>query len=476
MTRPGVDTTTIDTAPPFVTNTDTGQAFVAASTARGPTSPQLLQSIADYVRLFGPRLSTSMGYDWIETAFKCGAGRIYLSRIVGPAATAASKVITNSGTMFTVTANGVGTWGNGVSVSIVADGGGLFHMLVTFTDSDGTVYSEQSPATADPAQIAAWGDQAQFVRVAVGSAAMIAVAPASLLTGSDDIASENDTALGVALARFVRELGPGQVCIPGRVTVTAIQAAADHAATFDRVVLADGPDTASASTLTALAVTVRALANARLVQLLAPWIYVPGLIGGTTRRVPYSALQAGLVSLNDQANPASFAVAGPARGRSSYPLDVTQTYIDSDRVLLSNAGVTVGRMRSGAVTTYDYVSAVNPLSRPEWVNFGTARLVMWCKANGRKVADGYLFSPIDGKGVLISAFASALEALLKPLQDAGSIYGSDANRGYRIDTSGNTIVTIANNELHATMLVRTSPFAQWIAVNIVNVAISQTGV
>jgi len=476
MPRPGIDILTVDTAPPFVTNTDTGQAFAAASTSRGPTTPQLLQSLADFTRLYGPRVTTSMAYDWVDAAFHSGLGKLWFSRLVGPGATAASKVILNVGTMFTVTANGVGTWANAVNVSIVSDGGGLFHMLVAFTDTDGTVYTEQSPSTSDPAQVASWGDSAQFVRVAVGTAAMIAVAAAPLATGTDDTANENDTALGVALARFTVAMGPGQVAAPGRTTITAIQAIADHAAANFRVALADAPDTATASTITALAVTVRALTNARYVQLLAPWIYVPGLIGGTTRRVPYSALQAGLIAQSDQANPVSFAVAGPARGRSAYPLDVTQSYIDTDRALLSAAGVTIGRNRNGAVTTFDYVSAANPLTLPQWVNFGSARLVMYAQANGRKIAEAFMFQPIDGKSILINTFAEALNAMLKPLQDAGAIYGSDANPGYRVDTSGNTITTIANNELHATMLLRTSPFAQWIAVNIVNVAISQTGV
>lgn len=476
MSRPGVDTLTVDVPPPYQTNTDTGQAFVAASTSRGPTTPQLLQSFADYVRLYGPRITTSLGYDWLETAFRVGLGKCWFSRIVGAAAAAATKTITNTGTMFTVTAKGEGTWGNNISVGVVSDGAGLFHLSVSFTDTDGTVYSEVSPSTSDPTVIASWSDFSQFVSVVAGSAALIAVAPASMTGGTDDTANENDTALGVALAKFHLDLGPGQVAIPGRLTSTAIQAAADHAAAMNRVVLADATDTPTASVIQTLATAVRALTNARYVMLLAPWVKVPGLVAGTTRRVPASAVQAGLVAQNDEGNPVSFAVAGPNRGRSSYPLDVTQTYIATDRAALSTAGVTVVRNRGGVVTTFDYVSAADPLKLPSWINFGAARMVMYAKANGRRIADAYQFDPIDGKGLLIEQYAADLGQMLKPLQDAGAIYGTDAQPGYRIDTSGNTPTTIANNELHATMLVRTSPFAQWIAISVVNVAVGQNGV
>lgn len=477
MSRPGVDTLTVDTAPPFVTNTDTGQAFVAASTSRGPVGAQLLQSLADYSRIYGPRITTSMGYDWIDTAFKSGAGKIWMSRMVGPAATSAAKTLLNTAVaMLNVTAIGPGTWGNGIQVTVVSDGGGLFHLLVGFTDTDGTVYSEQSPSTNDPSVIASWSFSSQWVRVTVGTAALAAASITNLTGGTDDLANENDTALAVALALFHLDLGPGQVSAPGRTAVTSIQPLADHAAAMNRVVLADAPDTASAATIEALAVTVRALANARYVQLLAPWVVVPGIVGGTTRRVPYSAVQAALVAQADETNPASFAVAGPVRGRASYPLDVTQTYIASDRAALSTNGVTVGRNLAGAVETFDYVSAANPSTLPQWVNFGTARLVMWAKANGRAIADSFQFAPLDGNGQTIAAFAAQLAGMLKPMQDAGAIYGNAANPGYRVDTSANTPTTIANNELHATMLVRCSPFAQWIAISIVDEAISNTGV
>jgi hypothetical protein len=85
------------------------------------------------------------------------------------------------------------------------------------------------------------------------------------------------------------------------------------------------------------------------------------------------------------------------------------------------------------------------------------------------IAENYVFSEIDGKGVTIKKFGGELQAMLMTFFQEGSLYGDTPDQAFIVDTGStvNTPTTIANLELHAVLMVRMSPFAELVVIEIV---------
>lgn len=480
MTRPGVDINIIETSPPLASNDDTSTLFTAAGSERGPLGPILCSTFAQWKRYFGGRIGTSLAYDYVEAAFRSGVGRLYFSRVTGPAAAAATKSLLNTGTQsLLATANGPGAWGNSIQIGVAAGVVNAAARVVTVTlvttDGTGTI-TESSPEATDRDTLVNWSNNTQLVRLTLGVNAGLpdVVAPAAMTTGSDDTANETDAQFQVAIDKFTLELGPGQVTAAGRTSTAAIATIANHAQAMRRVALGDLADTATAATLLTAAATHRALASSRWLALFSPWAVIPGVTGDTQRKVPYSAIEAGLIAQADQRNPPAVPAAGRKNGSSLYAVGLSQVYIPSDRLLLSNAGVNIARVIQGVVETYDYVSAASPQALPAWRSFGSARTAMLIMSQCADIGEAYFGALLDGKGHTLHAFGGAIESILKALFDRDALYGNETGDAYRVDVdSVNTPVTLAALELHALVAFRVSPFAEYVVIDIVNTPITQ---
>lgn len=480
MTRPGVDINIIETSPPLASNDDTSTLFTAAGSERGPLGPVLIQTFAQWKRYFGGRVATSLGYDYIEAAMRSGVGRLYFSRVVGPAAAAATKSLLNTATQsLLATANGPGLWGNSIQIGVAAGTVNPSARVVTVslvtTDGTGTII-EVSPEATDRDTLVNWSNNTQLVRLTLGVNAGLpdVVASAPMTTGTDDTANETDAAFQTAIDKFTLELGPGQVTAAGRTSTAAIATIANHAQAQRRVALGDLADTATAATLLTAAATHRALASSRWLALFSPWAVIPGVTGDTQRKVPYSAIEAGLIAQSDRFNPPATPAAGRKNGSSLYAVGLSQVYTAADRLSLSNAGVNIARIIQGVVETYDYVSAASPQALPAWRSFGSARTAMLIMAQCADVGEAYFGALLDGKGHALHAFGGAIEGILKALYDRDALYGNETGDAYRVDVdSVNTPVTLAALELHALVAFRVSPFAEYVVIDIVNTPITQ---
>lgn len=480
MTRPGVDINLIETSPPLAANDDISTLFSAGGTERGPITPTLVQTFAQWKRFFGGRVTSSTAFDYIDAAFRSGVARLYFNRIVGATAVAATKSLLNTATQsLLATANGPGTWGNAIQISVAAGTANPSARVITVslvtTDGTGTI-TEVSPEALDRDTLVNWANNTQLVRLTLGvNAGLPDVVAASAMTGgTDDTAGETDAAFQTAIDKFTLELGPGQVTAAGRTSTAAIATIANHAQAMRRVALGDLADTASASTLLTAAATHRALASSRWLALFAPWAIIPGITGDTQRKVPYSAIQAGLIAQADRFNPPASPAAGRQHGSSLYAAGLTQAYIPNDRLNLSNAGVNLARLIQGVVETYDYVSAASPQALPAWRSFGSARTAMLIMAQCADVGEAYFGALLDGKGHTLHAFGGAIEGILKALYDRDALYGNETGDAYRVDVdSVNTPATMAALELHALASFRVSPFAEYVVIDIVNTPITQ---
>jgi hypothetical protein len=475
VTPPGTQLVQRETAPPRSAPADTSTWFVAGLSEKGPAAPVLITSMARFTRIFGSRQAYSLLYDAAETFFREGGSRLYVSRVIGPAPVLAAASLydaagsTAGDIALAVKAASYGDWGNALNIEVVAGGVGGTFVLVVSHDTAGEL--ERSGDLVDRAAAVAWAESSEYVDITLGASAEDprAQGPTSLTGGTDDHASAVDAQWAAALARFGADLGPGQVSMPGRTTAQAHADTIAHAVLRKRVALLDAADTATVGTLTAAAEADRT--NGRYASLWAPWAIIPGIVAGTTRTVPYSAVQAGLIARSDARFSANVPAAGD-NGQARFAIDLSQpAWTDAERDTLNDAGVNVARLINGTVRTYGYRSLADPDDDPNWAQFSGARLNMAIFAKADAIAERYVFAQLDGKRQKIGEFGGAVVGELLPFYAVGALYGETPEEAFNVDVGDqvNTLETIAEGELHAVIAYRPSPFGETVIIEIVKI-------
>jgi len=112
---PGVYVEEIERGPRPIEGVPTNTAAFLGETERGPLRPRLVTSYNEYIRWFGSVFAEGRYMPHaVAGFFTNGGSRVYASRIVGDAATAAFHVVGD----FTISAVGPGAWGKNVWVKI----------------------------------------------------------------------------------------------------------------------------------------------------------------------------------------------------------------------------------------------------------------------------------------------------------------------------------------------------------------------
>jgi phage tail sheath protein FI len=115
---PGVYIEEIERGPKPIEGVPTSTSAFLGETERGPVRPTLITSYKDYLRYFGNTFTLPGGNRYMPQAasgfFENGGKRLYGCRVVGNAATIASRVFGD----FTVSAVGPGSWGLRVLVRV----------------------------------------------------------------------------------------------------------------------------------------------------------------------------------------------------------------------------------------------------------------------------------------------------------------------------------------------------------------------
>lgn len=473
--RPGVAVSLLELATPVSLSVDTGTFFAVGTTDRGPaTAATLVQSLDQFVNLYGARQSYSVLYDSIENYLREGGQRVYIARVVGPAATTGSKTLNDGVASPSLVANaiGPGAWSANYKVGVVAGvGGGTYQIQVT--DASNAIL-EQSSDLPDQGSAVAWSQYSNYIRITLGASALnpVVIAPAAMSAGNDQRATITDTEWATALALFLPQLGPGQVAAPGRTTSVAHNQLKTHAEANNRVYLADLPDSGTLATLQSSA----ADSLSRFGAAFAPWIVIPGVTTGTVRVVPASSTIAGLVARNDPALGSNSPAAGN-NGQTLYSLDLSQPdWTDAQRTTLNGSGVNVIRRMFGGVRVYGWRALTNPSTDPSWIDFANGRFYMDLAAELNLVGENFMFLEIDGQnGHTISEFHDALASTMLDHWNAGELFGDTAADAFAVDTgpSVNTLITIANNELHAVVRVKMAPMAEYVVIQVVKRQVTQ---
>lgn len=472
MARPGVTVTTRDAPPSSGPPIRTGTAFVVGTADRGAAGvAKRIESMSDFERTFGARQSYSYLYDALDTFFREGGGSAYISRAVGPAAAPASLDLNQGGGSPTITvdAAGPGVWGNDLTVSVATATG-----ITTLTVKDGDGNTLESFSTAGGKDALLGYEGFRYVTLTDAHAANgdpSNVTDAALAGGVDDLANADFQA---ALDAFGSTLGPGQVLAPGETDGATHAALLDHASTHNRVALLDMPNTNDLGAIEAAATTATELGLGDNGAMFGPWARVPGSVPNTARYVPYSAVQAGLEARRDRIASPNV----PAAGRSfplNYAMALAYEFTDSERTELNGYGVNVAHTVGTVRETYGYRSLADPETQPNWTQFNFSRLRMAITAHAEDIGETFLFSQIDGKGLKLSEFGSAIAGMLLDFYVLGSLYGDTPDEAFRVDvgTSVNTTETIAAGELHAVAAVRMSPHAEMVVIEFVKTPLAQ---
>jgi hypothetical protein len=484
----------------------TGTWFVTGESSQGPTGIAIpITSMVDFANFLGGRTGYTTLYDSLDEFFHDGGVLAYASRVVGPSAAAGTLVLVDraGSPLSTLTVNAaLGVWGNSTTVAVTAGSVSNTYVLTIANTLTGQTWV--SPNLYNPADAVVWANNLTsnglypwlfpytIVNDASGTAAPnnnpAVLAATNLASGADDNTDITETQWTAALTAFISTLGPGQVSAPGHTTQTGWEALIAHAGLLDaagclinnRVALLDTVDSSSASTVIADAIEAQAVGDPSYGMYLAPWVLIPGVANSTvgtspaaaTRTIPPSALMAALIAANDQVNNAGQMVAGNF-GLSQYAIGVTQTYGETNRGLLNTAGVIVIRQLNGIVQPYGFVS----LSlQSQWVPANFVRLRMAIVALLNTVAQGFVFSQIDGQGHLLSHFNGALAGVCQNLWQQGALYGAQATDAFNVNTGPavNTPANLANGILSALVSVRMSPGASFVIISVVQYPVTSS--
>lgn len=476
--RPGIGISTRASATPRGIPTNTGTWFVAGAAQKGSTTvPQFIRSFGDFTTYFGGRSVGSTVftmYDAVETFFREGGSQAYVIRFEGPSAVAATRTLLDgsAGNSLKVSANSVGTWGNSLTVQVVAGvTGGTFILVI----ANSGVEVERSPELTDTVAAMAW--QSKWVAVTAPTSPSgldpAVIGASALSTGADDNAGITDPIRVTSLTYFTADLGAGQISIPGNLTGGNRTALIAHATLNNRQALLDPTNTGTKATLITEAQGLQAVGN-EYAALVGPWVYIPGIDAGTVRTVPPSALVAGLIARNDAANNTAVPAAG-VNGKAQYVLGVTQPpFSDADRQDLNDAGYNLIRSHNDSLGLYGY--RTSGIKTGPWAYLSIQRTRMALVAEYSLVADNYVFAILDGKKHTISQFGGEIKAVNEKYRNLGALYGDTPEEAYFVDVSEsvNTPDTIANGELRALSEVKIAGFAEAVLIDFVKIALNQS--
>lgn len=473
MARPGTQVISRTAAPPRSADTDTGKWFAAGLAPKGPYDRAVeITSLSEFEDVYGAReaYATTL-YDSVDAFFREGGAVVVVGRVVGPTPVKATHTILDgsSGVVATATARTAGDWANGLKVVVDATGS-TFTVVIQDANS---VVLEDLGTFATAADLVAYSASELVTFVAGASSNDPVDQTVVLASGADDHAAAVDANWLTALNLFSKDLGPGQVSSPGRTTAAAQGQLLDHAEANNRVALLDLADTATKATLTAAAATLLALDNGRYGAAFAPWAVIPGITAGTTRTVPYSAIQAGLIARNDGFGVSPNQPAAGDLGVAQYATGLSQpAWSDSDREDLNDAGVTVAIVKFGQVRTYGLRTVSD---EDAWVNFGNARLYMAIASEGDNIAERYVLHEVDGKGIVQAKLKGELMGMLVAFYEQGSLFGNTPEEAFYVDTGAqvNTTASLEAGELRAVVAVRMSPAAELVVLEIVKTSITQ---
>ncbi|MBO0881937.1 MAG: hypothetical protein J2P17_16665, partial [Mycobacterium sp.] len=304
-----------------------------------------------------------------------------------------------------------GAYGNDVTLEVVATPGGGGTLMATVKLA-GSIVATSTPFTTNQ-QLSDWLDAGTWIDpdFADGTAPS-AVGTVTFTGGTDgNMPCTNLLSMTDALGHLPKELGPGQLSAPGKTDEDMQSALLAAGEATNRVVLLDTDLGDDPNTCMAKAAKMRGQAQDRYGSMWAPWLTIPGVAGGTTRKVPWSPVQAALCSANDRGGNPNQAVAG-LWGQVQWGNALDMIFSEVEAELMLYAGVNTARNIYGSIQAYAFRTLVDPDGpRADWRELNHARLNMAITADCNREAQSDVFAQLDGRGHTIAAFGGRMGAV-----------------------------------------------------------------
>ncbi len=467
MTLPDVQVQIADAAAQRFAPPSTATWMVGGFAERGPVgSVLLINSIGQLTAFYGGREATDPYlYDALDVFFREGGTDAYVSRLAGPDAVASSGQLEDaSDPTIDVSASSPGAWGDLIEVIVEEESGGV---TVTI-EYDGAVV-EASPLLETVEEVVQWAtDNSAYVVFTALEGGEIPIAQTvTLANGDDDRANVTSTEIEAALAAFTRDLGAGQVSLPGFVSSDAREALLAHAHATNRIAKLDSTDTATKATVTAEAIALRSIDGNRFGAMFWPWDTCPSTVsGGTERTVPPCARNAALHARRiAEGGTVGDPVAGaklPARyvhGLSQEPLS------DADREDLNDAGVNVSVLNRGEVLAFGNRTLTSAVSEANWAQLSQSTVIAAIGSRGTEIGFRHVHDKVDGHGINVSKFVGELNGmLLDEFYSKGDLYGAAPADAFRVTPEVD--IDDATATLLATIEAQVSPGADRVEISI----------
>jgi hypothetical protein len=278
------------------------------------------------------------------------------------------------------------------------------------------------------------------------------------------------------LGGITDDLGPGIISAPGETTAALQQAIAQFCDDTSRIAILDVDDTAIAADLITAAETITSQPGDWRCAMFAPWDVIPGIVPGSTRKVPPCGRIAGNLARNDRLGYGADDAAAGALGIAQYATGISQApFTDGDRTNLNGAGINVTRMVYGVPRTYGFRSLADQTTKPDWSQFASSRTIMAVEWALNVVAETFVFSKLDGQGVTLNRWKGELTGAIDPFWRSGDLFGDTPQEAYSVGVGPdvNTPATFAAGQLYAKIGLRTSSMAEQVFILIAKVPITE---
>jgi hypothetical protein len=471
---PAVNVTSGSTQQSAGVSLQMGTVFCVAPAIYGPETVTLVQSPSQGIELYGPREGESVKlYDALDRFFALGGARAYVKRIAGGSPVAAKLEIEAGATAKTlvVTAIYTGTYGNGLKLEVIENPGKTASKLVILSPEGEVLSTSGEYATA--AELYTWGEtHTTYIKITQGSGystgksgLVKALAATKLAGGTNPTVSSGNTI--TSIEAIPKNLGPGQLIVPGNTEEAVHVAMAEHGYKNKRDAQADLKE---AETVGATPATLKSEKGtipsgvAERINFFAQACYAPGVAGGTTRVIPASVVAAALFAKVARTGNNNQAPAGVNWPLGPEITGFVNTYNEAQMTSLEESGINCFAEINGKLCLYGAASAL-PASKNELLSqYGPVRTVIAIEAEAEEAGQTYLFDTISANS--IAEFAGDLSGVIKRQKEAKAIESGEVKTGPPI----NTPETAKAKQLNAEMDVTIDGIATTINIRITSAA------
>lgn len=450
--------------------------FITGEFDQGPATAVLIKSISQLAQVFGPRSAVSAkAYDSVQTVLAIAGQQCYVARVTDNTAVAAKLVLKDAATHPTivVSAKTPGVDGNNLKVAVLVTGG-EFQVEVISTE---TGVLETSPKFATQAAAIAWSAASPYVTLTASTEAEHTTAnPAALaakvLSGGVDANDLTEASVVSTLSAFPKSLGPGQLQCPGQTGAVVHNGMAIHCRENNRHACFDIADSPVAATLIgekALEAVLQGFGS-----FVSSTAIIPGLVPGTTRTVPGSAVFAGLCALASQTGNNSTAPSG-TDWPIPYILGFTNVFTEAEAEQLQENGINPFVEENGVLCMQGFYTALSRTVDAIFWQASAARERMVLIAEAEVIAGRYRRKLLGGRKSSIPKFQMELQGLIKRHWEAGALFGDSVEEAGKVNVGEpvNTPATLQAGELNGELEVKLAEFADRIGLKIITAPTSE---